>query len=128
MPFRPGQSGNPKGREPKGRALTEILQSALDEEFGADKVALKTIMARKISQAIATGVLEFPGNGKRIRRLKLNQENWLQLLKFIYSHIDGPARMDLNVNANMNTTAVNFYIPDNGRGDALPAEDLPDNE
>ena len=81
-------------------------------------------MAQKISQAMATGVLEFPGNGKRIRRLKLSQENWLQLLKFIYSHVDGPARVDLNVNANMNTTAVNFYIPDNGRDDAVE----PDNE
>ena len=124
MTFKPGQSGNPKGRPPTGRALTEILQSALNEKFGADELALKTIMAQKISQAMATGVLEFPGNGKRIRRLKLSQENWLQLLKFIYSHVDGPARVDLNVNANMNTTAVNFYIPDNGRDDAVE----PDNE
>ena len=105
MPYKPGQSGNLKGRPKGGRALTEILQTALEEIYGADKIALKQIMAQKISRAMATGIIEFP-NGKKVRRVKLDSEQWFQFVKFIYTHIDGPARVDLNLNATMNNIVI----------------------
>jgi DNA-binding CsgD family transcriptional regulator len=46
------------------------------------------------------------------------RKDLLEWLKFAQSETDGNK---VNVNANVNTTAVNFYIPENGRGDA-PAE------
>ncbi len=108
MPFVKGQSGNYKGRPPKERALTAILQAALDRKFG--EIALKQIMAKKMAFAIATGEIEFT-NGKKTRRIKLDSDQWMQLIKFVYSHVDGPARAELDVNANTTQVQVNLYLP-----------------
>jgi hypothetical protein len=37
-PWKPGESGNPDGRSPKGEALTDILRSKLDKEAVAEKL------------------------------------------------------------------------------------------
>lgn len=36
--WKPGESGNPNGRPPKGEALTEILKEKIDKEAIAEKL------------------------------------------------------------------------------------------
>ncbi len=91
MPFVKGQSGNPKGRPPKGRALTDALEAALDSAYNGDKVAVKQALAEKLAQAVVTGALEFPST-KRTRKIKLNAAEWMSFVQFLYRHVDGPAR------------------------------------
>lgn len=91
MPFAKGQSGNPNGRPPKGRALTDALEAALDKTYDGDKSAVKQTMAEKIAQAVVIGALEFP-NGKTARKIKLNAAEWMSFVQFLYRHVDGPAR------------------------------------
>jgi hypothetical protein len=54
-PWKPGQSGNPKGRPRKGRTLTDLIAARLDKErfaealleaaYGGDVPALKLVLA-----------------------------------------------------------------------------------
>jgi len=59
-PFKPGQSGNPKGRPP-GRSLTSLLREALDKKREGSK---KTV-AQHIVDAIIVQVLK--GNAHVLR-------------------------------------------------------------
>lgn len=70
--FKPGQSGNPKGRSKKGETLTDILRQITEEkisEKGGDKVAIKTALARKMVSMALGG----------------DQS----MLKYVYDRIDG---------------------------------------
>lgn len=59
MPWKPGESGNPQGRPPKGEALTDILKSKIDKEQIAEKL------------------IELVGDGD------------LAAIKYVYDRIDG---------------------------------------
>lgn len=48
--FKPGKSGNPKGRPKKGETMTDIIKGVLEEEFRdnkGNKITFKIAMARK---------------------------------------------------------------------------------
>lgn len=93
--WQPGQSGNPAGRPPKSRALTAILEAAGNKTVqDADKrVARKRLLARMLWEISTTGKTRMPDGTVLI----LEPAEWLTLVKFIYSHIDGPPKSEIDV-------------------------------
>lgn len=95
MPFKPGQSGNPKGRPPKSRALTQILEKAGSKtvEVNGKRISGKRLLAQMMWQAVTLGEVELPGGEK----LTLGVNDWLVAAKWIYAHIDGPPKGEIDV-------------------------------
>lgn len=95
MPFKKGQSGNPKGRPPKNRAWTAILErSGSKTVLGPDgkRISRKRFLAECIMQAITTGKVEFVDGGFIATD---SFKEWADFAKWIYTHIDGPAKQQL---------------------------------
>lgn len=95
MPFAPGQSGNKRGRPPKKRALTEILQKAGGRRvLHDDKLkARKQILAEMLWQVAMTGAVTFPATAlEAARTVTLAGDDWFDAVKFIYAQIDGPPK------------------------------------
>lgn len=95
MTFKKGESGNAKGRPLKNRALTDILEKAgsTKKVYGQD-IAPKRIVAELLWQAAATGEVTFPGDTDAT---PLDIEDWFGVVKFIYQHIDGPPKSEMDV-------------------------------
>lgn len=93
--WKPGQSGNLKGRPPKERALAHLLQQA-GEKLTEDGRPNKAVMAEQIWEALTKGYVEFL-DGSGTRRLNLNTNDWLAMVKFVCGHVEGPPRQELDV-------------------------------
>lgn len=126
-PFQPGQSGNPKGRPPKPRALTEILErgGAKTVEVDGKRVSGKALVSSLVWQGVLTRRVKFP-DGEEI---KLLPYHWLELVKWLYGHVDGPPRAEFDVSTDGVLRILVEYesddpsptgeaAPDAGEGDA----------
>jgi hypothetical protein len=96
-PWKPGESGNPNGRPLKNRALTTILEQAgnrtiLDATTGKAH-ARKRILARLVWQLATEGKVTLPNNAN----LVLDPADWIGLVKWIYQHVDGPPKSEVDV-------------------------------
>jgi hypothetical protein len=85
-----GTTNNPKGRPPKGRALTEILERAGAKTLtvGGKKVSGKQLAARMAWELVTTGKTAFPDG----REIKADFREWFEAVKWIYAQIDGPPK------------------------------------
>ncbi|MFH0983392.1 MAG: DUF5681 domain-containing protein [Planctomycetota bacterium] len=52
--WRPGQSGNPRGRPPRGTAIADLLREALDRKLPNGKIA-RVVLAEQLVKLALTG-------------------------------------------------------------------------
>ncbi|RYX86622.1 hypothetical protein EON83_00120 [bacterium] len=133
--FKTGQSGNPKGRPPKSRALTDILAKA-----GSVKVTSldgkpldrKNALAEMIWTAAIAGQVHFRAANREVsakygsrpmdRDLELDWGQWWPLAVWLYHQIDG----DLAVTFQEKAGGDGDELPTGG-GDEPPVLYMPDN-
>jgi hypothetical protein len=95
----PGASGNKRGRPPKGRALTEILEKAGSRTIphGDQKLSRKKILAEMLWEGAINGKVTLPYDPALMkqREMVLDGDDWFDVVKFLYAHIDGPPKTGL---------------------------------
>lgn len=123
MTFKPGESGNPAGRPPKSRALTEILEktgSKTVEVQQADgtvkRVSGKRLLAQLVWEVAETGKVTLPdGKVKHIEDFN----DWFGVVQFIYKHIDGPPPTKITGTGKDGTIEVRTTVDNHGFDHAL---------
>jgi hypothetical protein len=106
MPWSKGKSGNPKGRPPKSRALTDVLEAAGRKksklrESDAKQMQRSHILAERVWEGITTGIITF---GER--KIELDATDYIGLLKFAYTQIDGPPKAELDLTSDGEPLAI----------------------
>lgn len=112
-------SGNPSGRPPKGRALTEILENAGSKTVERDgkRVSGKQLVAALLWDIVKTGQCVLP-NGTTY---KVDGAGWFEVVKFIYTQVDGPAKQSVQVAGDANAPLIIRYVNDWRDNIAQPA-------
>lgn len=113
-----GTSGNPNGRPKKGRTLTAILErTGNTKKMYSGDIAPRRLLANLLWQAAVSGEVTFPGDNEAT---PLDMQDWIGVVKFIYQHIDGPPKNELDVTTNgkdFPNSSVVVILPDNARND-----------
>lgn len=99
--WKKGKSGNPNGRPPKSRALTEILEKAGNKSIEVDgkNVAGKRLVASLLWDVATTGKATFPDG----TMLAASPQDWMAIVKFIYTQIDGAPKAEMDMTSNGET-------------------------
>lgn len=124
--WQPGQSGNQKGRPRSGRALAEQItrELARTQPVGDKSVSGKRLLAQLVTTAALHGEVKLPDG----RAVQFNSSQVLDIWKFLLTHLDGPAKAELDVSSDGEVRIVVVYEDDEPRpqdqaGAAAPAAD-----
>lgn len=95
--WRPGVSGNPSGRPKKGRTWTDLLDKAgrrmLTLPDGSRVSAKRQIAKNLIDLALTTRTTLIDETVIAVA----DSEDWFNVIKFLYSQIDGPPKQDVDI-------------------------------
>lgn len=107
--FQPGQSGNPKGRPKKDRALTTLLEAAGTRMVATDdgRMQLRKIAIANIWDAVTRGRVRFLDGYE----MPLHAKDYVELIKFLFTHIDGPAKPEETAESKEVTIRVIYDEP-----------------
>jgi hypothetical protein len=97
MAWKPGESGNPRGKPPKARALTEQLKRAIKKpliDIDGKKKAGNLVLGRILHDLIVNGEAMLP-NGKT---MVASPKDYVDVIKWLYAQVDGPPKAELDVN------------------------------
>ena len=88
--FQPGQSGNPKGGVPKHRALTVLLERAGAKTVQVDgkSISGKRWLSIAMWELLTRAAVTLPDG----RTIEVEPKDWLETVKWLYAHVDGPPR------------------------------------
>lgn len=120
--FPKGKSGNPKGRPPKSRALTEILASAGKSTRivrDGKEVSAQQIVAQNLWTVLATGRVQLD-NGNVLAVADATE--WLNIAKFMFGQIDGPPPAAMAVDLSTQGQPVGVQIIEVLKTQAAPEE------
>jgi hypothetical protein len=97
--FKAGQSGNPKGRPPKKRTLTNLLEKGGNKKFavGEEQFAAKQLFVQRIWQGLATGHLTYNSPDGQPMVFPLDAQQYIALAKLVLGQVDGPPRAEVDV-------------------------------
>ena len=93
MRFQKGISGNPHGRPPKSRTLSLILEEYAQQThlYQGEMLPAARILADMLWQFALQMEVTTPG-GRTLQAE--NVMDWLNTARWVYEHIDGPARFE----------------------------------
>jgi len=110
--WKPGKSGNPKGRPARGRAFQDALQQCGDKPLiiGGEAISRWQVVAEAVWQLVATGEVWLSG-----RRLTVeNGTEWLNVIKWFSSQVTtGQATVD-EPEMVVRVVRENFYHREHG--------------
>lgn len=97
--FKPGKSGNPKGRPPKKRTLTNLLEKGGNQKFAAEgkPQAAKQLFVQKVWEGLATGHITYQEANGQAMRFPLDAQQYIALARLVLGQIDGPPKAEIDV-------------------------------
>lgn len=120
--WKQGQSGNPKGRPRKERALTRLLENAGRSKLGDSIETAQRLLVRRVWEGVATGRIQFDD-----RTMELSSTDYIKLTSMVFGQIDGPPKAALDVTSGGQTIPVLFEIREGSPSDAT-SEGEPDDD
>jgi hypothetical protein len=87
--FTPGKSGNPSGRPPKSKCLSDLLNTELEKGVSSSgkKIAGKKLVAQLVTQVLTTGRLQFPDDTEPSI---VSVKDWIEFCKWAYNYLEPP--------------------------------------
>ena len=86
--WKPGQSGNFKGRPSQKQVLTEVLRAKgnMVMEIGGDGKTAKEVLAAAVWQFVTSGEVSLAG--KTLQAESVTE--WASVVKWLYTHLEPP--------------------------------------
>jgi hypothetical protein len=108
--WRKGQVTNPKGRPPINRKLTQLLKEGGQEPLyiGTETLTCEQALAHRLWTFVSTGQVQL--TPQRTLEVETATE-WIALAKWIYTHIDGPAKPAENGDNNITVNVIEVERP-----------------
>ena len=99
--WKQGQSGNPKGRPVKERAITTLLEKGGSKTVDLDgkRVSGKRLLVRYVWEALLYGQVTLapltPDAKPEV--LIFSPSDWKDLVKWLYAQVDGPPKVEADI-------------------------------